>query len=82
MSASSYFSSKFPAMRVVLVESAPICIVFTGTWSGSDGWTLGAFAGASWVARWMDPPRNVQPLPPEHAVSQLQRRQRCGRPTR
>ena len=46
MSASSYFSSRFPAMRVVLVESAPICTVFTGTWSGSDGWTLGAFAGA------------------------------------
>ena len=46
MSASSYFSSRFPAMRVVLVESAPIRTVFTGTWSGSDGWTLGAFAGA------------------------------------
>jgi len=46
MSVSSYFSSRFPAMRVVLVESAPICTVFTGTWSGSDGWTLGAFAGA------------------------------------
>ena len=36
-SASSYFSSRFPAMRVVLVESAPICTVFTGTSSGSDG---------------------------------------------
>ena len=46
MSASSYFSSRFPAMRVVLEESAPICTVFTGTSSGSDGWTLGAFAGA------------------------------------
>ena len=46
MSASSYFSSRFPAMRVVLEESAPICTVFTGTLSGSDGWTLGALAGA------------------------------------
>ena len=46
MSASSYFSSRFPAMWVVLVESAPICTVFMGTWSGSDDWTLGAFAGA------------------------------------
>ena len=46
MSASSYFSSKFPAMRVVLEESAPICTVFTGTLSGSDGRTLGAFEGA------------------------------------
>ena len=36
MSASSYFSSRFPTMRVVLVESAPICTVFTGTSSGSD----------------------------------------------
>ena len=46
MSASSYFSSRFPAMRVVLEESAQICTVFTGTLSGSDGSTLGAFAGA------------------------------------
>ena len=36
-SASSYFSSRFPTMRVVLEESAPICTVFTGTLSGSDG---------------------------------------------
>ena len=52
MSASSYFSSRFPVMRVVLEESAPICTVFTGTLSGSDGGTLGAFAGA--LAREMD----------------------------
>ena len=37
---------------------------------------------APWVARWTDPPRSVQPLPPEYAVSQLQQRQRCGRPAR
>jgi len=37
MSASSYFSSRFPAVRVVLEESAPTCTVFTGTLSGSDG---------------------------------------------
>ena len=46
MSASFYFSSRFPVMRVVLAESAPICTIFTETWSGSDGWTFGAFAGA------------------------------------
>ena len=37
MSVSSYFSSRFPAMRVVLEEPAPTCTVFTGTLSGSDG---------------------------------------------
>jgi len=37
MSASSYFSSRFPAMRVVLEESAPIYTVFMGTLSESDG---------------------------------------------
>ena len=37
MSMSYYFSSRFPAMRVVLEESALICTVFTGTLSGSDG---------------------------------------------
>ena len=37
MSASSYFSSRFPAMQVVREESAPTCTVFTGTLSGSDG---------------------------------------------
>ena len=45
MSVSSYFYSRFPAMWVVLEESAPICMVFTGTLSGSNGRTLGAFAG-------------------------------------
>ena len=37
MSASSYFSSRFHAMRVVLEESALICTVFTSTLSGLDG---------------------------------------------
>ena len=35
MSASSYFSTRFPTMRVVLEESAPICTVFTGTLAGA-----------------------------------------------
>ena len=42
MSASSYFSYRFPAMWVVLVESAPICTVFTGTWSRLGRLDLGS----------------------------------------
>jgi hypothetical protein len=46
MSALSYFSPRFPPMRVVWEASAPTWMVFTGTSSISDGWTLGALAGA------------------------------------
>jgi hypothetical protein len=46
MSALSYFSPRFPPMRVVWEGSAPTWKVFTGTSSVSDGRTLGALAGA------------------------------------
>jgi hypothetical protein len=45
MSVLSYFSPRFPLMRVVWEASAPTWMVFTGTSSVSDGWTLGALAG-------------------------------------
>ena len=40
MSSSSYFSSRFPAMRVVWEASIPIWMVFTGTSPESDRRTL------------------------------------------
>jgi hypothetical protein len=46
ISALSYFSPRFPPMRVVWEASALTWMVFTGTLSVSDGWTLGALAGA------------------------------------
>jgi hypothetical protein len=46
MSALSYFSPRFPPMRVVWETSAPTWMVYTGTSSVSDGRTLGALAGA------------------------------------
>jgi hypothetical protein len=46
MSALSYFSPRFPPMRVVWEASAPTWMVFTGTSSVSDGRTLGALARA------------------------------------
>jgi hypothetical protein len=46
MSALSYFSPRFPPMRVVWEVSAPTWTVFTGTSSVSDGRTLGALARA------------------------------------
>jgi hypothetical protein len=46
MSALSYFSPKFPPMRVIWEDSAPTWMVFTGTSSISNGWTLGALASA------------------------------------
>jgi hypothetical protein len=42
MSALSYFSPRFPPMRVVWEVSAPTWMVFTSTSSVSDGRTLGA----------------------------------------
>jgi hypothetical protein len=44
-SASSYFLSKSPAMRVVWVESAASRMALTGTPSVSDGYTFGALRG-------------------------------------
>jgi hypothetical protein len=46
MSALSYFSPRFPPMRVVWEVSALTWTVFTGTSSVSDGRTLGALARA------------------------------------
>jgi hypothetical protein len=46
MSALSYFSPRFPPMRVVWEASALTWMVFTGTSSVSDGRTLGALVGA------------------------------------
>ena len=46
-SASSYFSPRFPATRVVWERSDPIWTVFTGTSSESDGRTLGTFGAFS-----------------------------------
>jgi hypothetical protein len=46
MSALSYFSPRFPPMRVVWEVSTPTWTVFTATSSVSDGWTLGALAWA------------------------------------
>jgi hypothetical protein len=46
MSALSYFSPRFPSMRVVWEVSAPTWMVFTGTSSVLDGRTLGALARA------------------------------------
>jgi hypothetical protein len=46
MSALSYFSPRFPPMRVVWEVSTPTWTVFTGTSSVSDGRTLGALARA------------------------------------
>jgi hypothetical protein len=45
MSALSYFSPRFPPMRVVWEGSAPTWMVFTGTSSVSDGRTFGDLAG-------------------------------------
>jgi hypothetical protein len=46
MSVFSYFSPRFPPMRVVWEGSAPTWMVFTETSSVSDERTLGALAGA------------------------------------
>jgi hypothetical protein len=46
MSASSYFSSRSPAMRVVWVESTTRQMALTGTPSALDGCTFGALGGA------------------------------------
>jgi hypothetical protein len=46
MSASSYFLSRSPAMRVVWVESAASRMALTGTPSILDGCTFGALRGA------------------------------------
>jgi hypothetical protein len=46
MSVLSYFSPRFPPMRVVWEPSAPTWMVFTGTSSVSDERTLGALARA------------------------------------
>jgi hypothetical protein len=52
MSALSYFSPRFPPMRVVWEASAPTWTVFTGTSPVSDGKTLGALDRA--LAREVD----------------------------
>jgi hypothetical protein len=52
-SASSYFSSKSPAMQVVCVESAASQMALTGTPSAPDGCTFGAL-GAPWYWRLRD----------------------------
>jgi hypothetical protein len=52
MSALSYFSPRFPPMRVVWEASALTWTVFTGTSSVSNGRTLGALARA--LARELD----------------------------
>jgi hypothetical protein len=44
-SASSYFSPKLPAMRVVWEESAPTWMVFTGPPSAPNGCTFSTLAG-------------------------------------
>jgi hypothetical protein len=46
MSASSYFSPRFPAMRVVWEGSAPTWMVFAGPSSAPDGCTFGTLEGA------------------------------------
>ena len=46
MSVLSYFSPRFPPMRVVWEGSALTWMVFMRTSFVSDGWTLGALAGA------------------------------------
>ena len=46
MSASSYFSSRSPAIRVVWGESAQSRMALTGTSSTSDGRTFGTLVGA------------------------------------
>jgi hypothetical protein len=46
MSALSYFSPRFPPMRVVWEVSAPTWTVFAGISSVSDGRTLGVLARA------------------------------------
>ena len=43
---SSYLSPRLPAMRVVWEGSALTWMVFMRTSFVSDGWTLGALAGA------------------------------------
>jgi hypothetical protein len=73
MSALSYFSPRFPLMRVVWEGSAPTWMVFMGTSSISDGRTLGALAGA--LAR-----EGEGSDPSAHAASQLLPRQRSGLP--
>jgi hypothetical protein len=46
MSASSYFSSRSPAMRVVWEESAQSRMALTGMSSAPDGRTFGTLEGA------------------------------------
>jgi hypothetical protein len=46
MSASSYFSSRSPAMRVVWEESVLSRMALTGTPSAPDGYTFGTLLGA------------------------------------
>jgi hypothetical protein len=46
MSASSYFSPRFPAIRVVWKGSAPTWMVFVGPPSAPDGRTFSALEGA------------------------------------
>jgi hypothetical protein len=53
MSASSYFSSRSLAMRVVWVESAARRMALMGTPSAPDGCTFGAL-GAPWYRRLRD----------------------------
>jgi hypothetical protein len=84
MSASSYFSSRSPAMRVVWEESALSRMVLTGTPSVPDGCTFGTLAGVLVQEVEGSLPRHPgeQLLPPGRATSRQLQAQRGGRPTR
>jgi hypothetical protein len=71
MSASSYFSSRSPAIRVVWVESAASRMALTGTPSAPDGCTFGTL-GVPWYRRLRDSSLlrlGEQSLPPGRAAS-------------
>jgi hypothetical protein len=83
-SASSYFSSKPPAMRVVWVESAVSRMALTGIPSAPDGCTFGAL-GAPWYRRLRDSSLRrlgEQSLPPGRAASLRLQVRRHGHPAR
>jgi hypothetical protein len=80
-SASSYFSPRLPAMRVVWEESAPTWMVFTGSPSVPDGCTLvGALVPE---VEGSLPRRPGEQLPSQgREASQLPSPQRRGHPAR
>ena len=82
MSASSYFSPRLPAMRVVWEGSAPTWMVFTSPPSTPDGCTFGTLAGALVPEVEGSFPRHPgeQLLPPGRAASPQPQAQWRGRP--